>query len=75
MAKNCNRGILTYTKQISKIVGRSRVPYGSGTRDQARAEVFSAFEGSFFLRIEVPFTSQNLRSLALTVWELWRIEV
>ena len=67
MAKNCKKGIPTYTEQISKIAGRSRVPYGSGTRDQALAEVFSAFQGSFFLRIEVPFTSQNVRSLALTV--------
>ena len=66
--KNCKKGMLTYTDQISKIKTFPRIPYGSGIRENALAEVFfSVFEGSFFLRIEVAFTSQKLRSLALTV--------
>ena len=66
--KFAKKGMLTYTDQISKIKTFPRIPYGSGIRENALAEVFfSVFEGSFFLRIEVAFTSQKLRSLALTV--------
>ena len=50
MAKNCKKGMSTYTDQISKIAGRSRVPYGSGTRDLTRAlaEIFFGFRGLIF---------------------------
>ena len=48
--KFAKKGMLTYTDQISKIAGRSRVPYGSGTRDLTRAlaEVFFGFRGLIF---------------------------
>ena len=48
--KFAKKGMLTYTDQISKIAGRSRVPYGSGTRDLTRAlaEIFFGFRGLMF---------------------------